>query len=117
VPREVVAVLEVELRLAALLSRARRRVPLRRRVAQDCGSELLVHQDPGPVLGYTGRDGGPEAVVNHPLGVGDLCRLLGGQRLFPAEHLGLERPPMVEGQDVQIPIESDGHHATSLSLR
>ena len=47
---EVLAVLEVELVLAALLGRAGRVVAVLRRVVQDLGAELLVHQDAGLVL-------------------------------------------------------------------
>src|SRR6266446_6007595 len=117
VPGEIIAVLEVELRLAALLRRARCGVPLRRRIAKDGGAELLVHEDAGFLLGDAGYDGVLEAVVDHLLGGRDLRGLLGGQGPFPAEHLGLERPPMIEGQDVQVPIESDRHRTTSRSLR
>src|SRR6266403_342779 len=117
VPGEIFAVLEVELRLAALLGRARRGVSLCRRGAKDGGAELLVHEDAGFLLGDAGYDGALEAVVDHLLGGRDLRGLLGGQGPFPAEHLGLERPPMIEGQDVQVPIESDRHRTTSRSLK
>src|SRR5262249_60294355 len=92
-------------------------VPPRRRVAEDGGAELPVDQDAGLLLGYAGGDGAPEAVVDHPLRRRDLRRLLGIQGAFPPEHLGLEGPPVVEGQDVQVLIESDLHGATSRSRR
>ena len=47
---EVLAVLEVELVLAALLGRAGRDVAVLRRVAEDLGAELLVHEDAGLLL-------------------------------------------------------------------
>src|SRR5262245_26537385 len=116
-PGEVIAVFEVELRLAALLGGAGDGVPARRRIATDGGAELLVDEDAGLLRRDPGRDGVLEAVVDHLLGSRDLRGLLGAQRPFPAEHLGLERAPVVEGQDVQIPIESEAHRTTSLSLR
>ena len=73
---EVFAVLEVEFVLAALLGRARRDVAVLRRVAEDVGAELLVHQDAGLRLGNAAGEGLLEAVVDHPLHGGDLRRLL-----------------------------------------
>jgi hypothetical protein len=35
----------------------------------------------------------------------------------PAEHRRLERTTLVEGQDVQLLIESERHHELPLSLR
>src|SRR5207245_7043334 len=116
VPGEVIAVLEVELRLAALLGRARCGVPLRRRIAKDGGAELLVHEDAGFLLGDAGYDGALEAVVDHLLGGRDLRRLLGGQRSLPPDHLGLERPPLVEWQDVQVSIASEPPRTTSSDI-
>ncbi len=113
---ELLAVLEVELILPALLGRAGRDVAVLRRVAEDVGAELLVHQDAGLRLGDALGKGLLEAVVDHPLHGGDLRRLLVGQRPRPAEHVLLERPPVVEGQDVKRSIVSDGHDGTLLSL-
>mgnify|MGYP003694178497 CR=1 FL=1 len=114
---EVVAVLEIELRLPALLGGTRGHVPFGRGIAQDGGAELLVDEDAGPLLPNTGRDGAREAVIDHALGGRDLRRLVGGQRPFPAEHLGLERLAMVEGKDVEVAIVSEGHRTTSRSRR
>ena len=58
-----------------------------------------------------------EAVVNHPLGAGDLGGLRIAQRRLPAEHLGLERAAMIERQDVERPIVSARHQASPFSLR
>ena len=49
--------------------------PLLRGVAQDARAELLVHEDPGALLGDPARDGGLEGVVDHVLDGGDLRRL------------------------------------------
>jgi hypothetical protein len=50
VASEVVAVLEVELVLPALLGGAGRDIAMLGRVAEDRGTELLVHEDAGPRL-------------------------------------------------------------------
>ena len=114
---EVFAVLEVELILAALLGRARSDVAVLGRVAEDLGAELLVHQDAGFMLGNAAGQGLLEAVVDHLLHGGDLRRLLAAERARPAEHVFLERPAVVEGQDVKRPIVSGGHDGNLLSLR
>ena len=80
---------------------------------EDGGAELLVHQDAGLLLRHAALDRGLEAVVDDFLGGGDLGRLRGGQGALPAEHLLLERAAVVEGQDVQRLVESDGHDAVS----
>ena len=97
---EALAVLEVELLLSTLLRGARRHVALRCRIAKDCGTELLVHQDTGFLLGHPSRNSSLEAVVDHLLGGSDLRRLLRIERTLPAEHSRLERTAMVEGQDI-----------------
>jgi hypothetical protein len=114
---ELLAVLEVELVLAALLGRASREIALLGRVAQDRGAELLVHEDAGLLLVDAAGQRGLEAVVNHLLGGGDVGRLLRGQRSLPAEHLCLERAAVVERQDVERLIEANGHDRASFSLR
>src|SRR6266446_2442490 len=114
---EVLAVLEVELVLPALLGGTRERIALGRRIAEDGSTELLVHEDARPVLGDAGGDGGPEAVVDHLLGDGDLRRLLWAQRALPAEHLCLERPAVVEGEDIERPVEAYSRHRPFLSFR
>src|SRR5439155_10352743 len=114
---EVLAVLEVELLLPALLGGTGERVAVGRRVAEDGSTELLVHEDAGLVLGDASGDGGPEAVVDHLLGDGDLRRLLGAQRALPAEHLRLERPTVVEGQDIPRMVEAHNCHLPFLSFR
>ena len=83
---ELLAVLKVEFFLPALLGRARGHVALRPRVAKDGRAKLLVHQDPGVLLAYTGRNGSLEAVANSQPGGSDPRRLLGNQRTLPAEY-------------------------------
>src|SRR6266852_1933285 len=114
---EVLAVLEVELVLPALLGGTSEHVALRRRIAKDGSTELLIHEDARLVLGYAGGDGGPETVVDHLLGGGDLRGLLGAQRALPAEHLRLERPAVVERQEIQRLVEAHGRHRAFLSFR
>ena len=112
---EILAVLEVELVLAALLGGAGRGVAVLGGVGENGGAELLVHQDAGLFLRHAARDGGLEAVVDDLLGGGDLGRLLGGQGALPAEHFLLERAAMVERQNVQRLVESHAHDAVSFS--
>ena len=115
--REVLAVLEIELRLTALFGGARGRVSVRRRVAKDGGPELLVHQDAGLVFRNAASDGGQEAVVDDLLGGGDLRGLVGAERALPPEQLLRERAAVIEGHDVQRLVVADGHDGPPLALR
>jgi len=117
VPTEVLAVLEVELVLTALLGGAGEHVALGRRIAEDGCAEPLIHEDGSLVRGDAGGEGSLEAVVDHLLGGGDLRGLLGGQRTLPAEHLRLEGGAMVEGQDVQRLVEAQAGHLALLTFR
>jgi hypothetical protein len=114
---EILAVLKIELFLSAFFGRARGCKAVRPSVLKDSGSELLVHQDASLVLRYSGFQGRSEAVVDHLLGSGDLCRLVYGQRAAPAEELVLERPSMIEGQNVKRSVKANGRHAVSLDFR
>src|SRR5262245_43849751 len=114
---EVLAVLEVELVLPALLGGACGGVAARPRITKDGRAELLVHQDRGLVLRHAGGEGGLESVVDDALGRGDLRRLVRGERIVPPEHLGLERAAMVERQDVQTPVVPACHQLFVLMLR
>src|SRR5262249_23026027 len=113
----VLAVVEVELLLAALLGWAGDHIALLRCVAQDGSAELFVHQDAGPVGGNSSGDRRQKAVVDDPFGGGDLCPRFARQTSLPAEHLRLEGAAMVEGKDVQRLIKSKGHRFVSFSLR
>ena len=50
-------------------------MPVRRCVAKDGGTELLIHQDAGFLLGYASRYSSLKAFVDHLLGGGDRRRL------------------------------------------
>src|SRR4029450_323551 len=76
---KVLAVLEVEFVLTALLSGASNGVAVLLCLTKDGGAELLVDQDASLLLWYTGLDRGAEAVVNHLLSGGDFRRLRGSQ--------------------------------------
>jgi hypothetical protein len=114
---EILAVLEVELVLAALLRAGRGDETALARILENCGAELLVDEDPGAVLGYATRHRRLEAVVDHLLGLGDLRRLFGAERSRPAEHALLERPAVIEGQDVEGFGVAQAHERTSLRRR
>ena len=83
-------VFEVKLLLAALLGRAGTRVGVRRGIAKNGSSELLVDEDAGLLLGHASFDRRFKAVIYHLLGSGDLSRPLWAERAAPPEHLGLE---------------------------
>jgi hypothetical protein len=111
------AVLELELIPAALLRRAGSDEPLLRCVVQIVRAERFVHEDAGVLLGNATCHGRLESVVDDLLGSGNFRRLGGAQIAVPGEHLRLKRAGMVEGQDVERPVEADGLHAVPLILR
>src|SRR5258708_40148764 len=78
VPGEVLAILELELVLPALLGGTGERVALGRRIAEDGLTEPLVHEDAGLFPGYARGGGGLEGVVDHLFGRGRPRGLLGG---------------------------------------
>ena len=106
---EVVAVLEVELVLAALFRWAGGHITLRLRITQDRDAELLVDKNSGSLFGNASGDRGKEAVVDDAFRCGDLGRLFGSQSAGPAEHLGFKRPAMVERQNIQGSVEAKRH--------
>src|SRR5713101_1060236 len=108
--REVLAILEVEFSLTALLGGTGERIALGRRIAENGSTELLIDQDARFSLRYTGGDGGSEAVVDHLLGGGDLRSLVGAE-------LPLEKHAAVEGEDIQRTVETHGRHLALLSFR
>ncbi len=114
---EVLAVLEIELVLPALLGGTGRGVAVFRGVAEDGGAELLVHQDAGLFLWHACGERRLEAVIDDPLGAGDFGCLRVAQRGLPAEQLGLEGAAMIERQNVQGAVISSRHQAAPLSLR
>jgi hypothetical protein len=73
--REILAILEIELVLSALLGRAGGDDTPRNRIAQDRGAELLVHQDAGLLLRHASAERRAEAIVDNLLGAGDFGRL------------------------------------------
>ena len=107
---KLLAILEVELFLAAFFSRTCECVSLRGGVVQDGNAELLVNKDRRLLFGNATRDGLLEAVVNYLLGGSDLRGLLGVERALPAKHPCFKRAAMVKGKDVQrLLIATNGH--------
>ena len=90
VPREVVAVLEVELVLPAPFHGAYSQVPVPLRVAQDARAELLVDQDTRVLLRNASGDGRLESLVDDLLRRNDTRDLLRLERAIPAEQFGRE---------------------------
>ena len=117
VAREILAIFEIEFVLPAFLRRASGGDVLGGGVAQNGGAELLVHQDAGLLLRHAAGERAMKAVVDHLLGAGDLGCLRIAQRRLPAEHFGLERAAMIEGQNIEWAIISSRHQAAPLSLR
>ena len=56
-------------------------------------------------------------LVDQVLGVGDRRRLLGRRVALDPEHLLLERPAMVEREDVQLAVVAEGHGEISCRCR
>ena len=98
---KLVAILEIELLLAALLGGTRGVESVRRGIAQDGSPELLIDQNAGVLFRYAPRNGRLEPVVDYLLGRCDLRCLFRCQRLVPSEHPCLKRASMVERKDVQ----------------
>src|SRR5262249_3687570 len=111
------AVFEIEFILAALLGRAGGGVAVLDGVAENGRAELLVHEDARLVLGHAGSYGGLESVVNHLLGGSELGRLFPCHSALPAKHLRLEGAAMIERQNVQRLVETDGHDSVSLRVK
>src|SRR5207244_4683640 len=90
VPREVVAVLEVELVLPAPFHAAYSQVPAPLRVAQAASAELLVDQDTRVLLRNASGDGRLESLVDDLLRRNDTRYLLRLGRAIPAKQFGRE---------------------------
>src|SRR5581483_1849512 len=112
---EVLPVLEVELILPTLLDRHRERHPVRLGLARDVGSELLVDESPGRFTRHALVERVQQSLEDHRLGVGDACRLLGGGLTGHPEELLLERPTVIERQDVERLVVSEIHPASFLT--
>src|SRR4051794_35279589 len=107
---EVVVVLEVELVLTGLLGRHRGLQAVLLGLRDDLRAELLVdeHAQRGGVRAAA-LDGLEHALVDEVLGVGDRLRLLLVGIALDPEHLLLEGPAMVEGEDVELAVVSERH--------
>src|SRR3954452_7609830 len=107
---EVVVVLEVELVLARLLGRHRGLQAVLLGLRDDLGAELLVdeHAQRGGIRAAA-LDRLDHALVDEVLGVGDRLRLLLVGVALDPEHLLLEGPAMVEGEDVELAVVSERH--------
>src|SRR6266496_4190639 len=97
---EILAVLEIEFFLAALLSRASSCVAIRPGIAKNRTAKLLINQNSGLLLRHSGLECRLETVIDYLLGGGDLCRLICAQRTSPPKHFRLERSSMVKRQDI-----------------
>src|SRR3954451_9887820 len=107
---EVVVVLEVELVLTGLLGRHRGLQAGLLGLRDDLRAELLVdeHAQRGGVRAAA-LDGLEHPLVDEVLGVGDRLRLLLVGIALDPEHLLLEGPAMVEGEDVELAVVSERH--------
>jgi hypothetical protein len=114
---EGIAVLEVELLLAGLLDRHREHEALLVRALRDVGAELLVDEHAGCRRIDPALDGELHPLEDQTLGVGDRLGLLVGGISLDPEHLLLERPAVVEGQDVELPVVSESHGFGFSSVR
>ena len=103
------AVLEVELLLAALLDRLGELEAVLPGELGDVRAELLVDEHPGRFGVYAALDGDLHALEDQLLGVGDRLGLLGRRIALDAEHLLLERAPVVEGEDVELSVVAECH--------
>src|SRR4029450_6470891 len=92
--------LEVELVLAALLDGHGEHDPEVARGARDRGAELLVDEDPGALALEPRVERLPKAREDDPLRLLDPCDILGRRLTRDAEQLRLERPSMVEREQV-----------------
>ena len=106
---EVLAELELELVDARLLGRHREREPALLGLLGDRAAELLVDQHARRLGIETGRDGLLDAFIDQLLRVGDRGGFVGRGVALDPEHLLLERPSVIEGQDVQLPVVTEGH--------
>jgi hypothetical protein len=115
--RKRLAIFEIEFVLAALLRRAGGDDAFGLGIAENGGAELFIDQDARLILWHTGVKGRFESLIDDPLGTGDLGGLCFAQRRPPTEQSGLERPAVVEGQNVERTVISTRHQAVPLSLR
>src|SRR5579872_4322642 len=115
--REIPAIFEIELLLAALLRRAGGGEALGLRIAQQRGAELLIDQDARLLPGRARGARRLEAVIDDAPGGGDLGGLRLAQGRAPAEHLGLEGSAMIEGHEVERPVIASPHRAAPLCRR
>jgi hypothetical protein len=81
---EVFTELEIELCLPAFLSWGACNVTVLAGIPENEVAELLIDQNPGLLLGYSGCDCSSESVIDYSLELGDLCRLLRCQGAGPS---------------------------------
>ena len=114
---EVLAVLEVELVLPALLDRHRELDTARLRLLRDLSgpAELFIDERAGDRLIRAVAERGLEALEDQVLAVCDPLRLLGIRVALDAEALG-ERPAVIEREDVQLAVVGPGHGRSSLPV-
>src|SRR5262249_27528984 len=106
---EILAVLEVELILTRFLDRHRQLEAMLASLLGDPAAELLVDQHPGGAGLGPAPDGPEHPLEDQVLGVGDPLGLLGRGIALHPEHLLLERPAMVEREDVELAVVSESH--------
>src|SRR5262249_27002262 len=113
----IVAVLEVELVLAALLRGCGGEKASRLGVAEDRSAELLIDEDAGAFLRHPTGDGREQAVVDDRLGGNAPFGLLLRKRALPAEEARLEGPAVVERKNVERSLEPEVRHDAPVRRR
>src|SRR5207244_8579787 len=111
VASEVLAELEIELVLAALLYRHGEGETLFLGRPGDIGSELLVDEQPGPLPGSAFLDSPAEALEDDLFGLPDPGCLFWGRCALDAEEALLKGRPMIDGQHVQVPVVAKAHRS------
>ena len=108
---ELVAVLEVELVLAGLLDRHREQQAALLGLVRDAlgRAELLVHEAAGGVRVHALLGRLQQPLEDQVLRVRDRVGLLGRRVALDPEHLLLERPAVVEREDVELAAVAECH--------
>ena len=95
------AVLEVELVGPAFLRRQRGHVSPLDRIAENTRAEFFVDEDPGTGARHALVERLSEAVIDHPLALGDDVVFISRERRGELEHAGHVGMTMIERQQVQ----------------
>jgi hypothetical protein len=106
---EIVAVLEVELGLARFFHRHGQHMAATLCFSRHICAILLVYQNATGLLWYSGFGGSHEGLVDNFLRIDDLWPDLVWDRVRRAEQVPLERPSVVEGQEVKRLVIPEFH--------